>query len=211
MRTLTTLILGIIFLTSCSDFKAEERIQKTNNINYSNMDTITFGAGCFWCVEAIFSSIKGVESVVSGYSGGEIKNPSYKEVCTGRTGHAEVCQLTYNPEVISFKELLEVFWQTHDPTTLNRQGGDVGTQYRSAVFYHNEKQKEQAEEVKKTLNDEKVFANPIVTEITAFSNFYPAEDYHQDYFELNGEQPYCSAVIRPKVEKFKKVFKDKLK
>ncbi len=175
------------------------------------MDTITFGAGCFWCVEAIFSDLKGVEKVVSGYSGGTVKNPSYKEVCAGTTGHAEVCQITYNPSEISFKELLEVFWQTHDPTTLNRQGGDVGTQYRSAIFYHNEEQKKIAEEFKAVLNQEKVFENPIVTEITAYSNFYPAEDYHQDYFDLNAEQPYCSAVIRPKVEKFRKVFKDKLK
>jgi len=175
------------------------------------MDTITFGAGCFWCVEAIFSDLKGVDKVISGYSGGIIKNPSYKEVCAGTTGHAEVCQVVYNPNEISFKELLEVFWKTHDPTTLNRQGGDVGTQYRSAIFYHAEEQKQIAESVLKVLNDEKVFENPIVTEITAFSNFYPAEDYHQDYFELNGEQPYCTAVIRPKVEKFRKVFKDKLK
>ncbi|MCB9173831.1 MAG: peptide-methionine (S)-S-oxide reductase MsrA [Flavobacteriales bacterium] len=175
------------------------------------MDTITFGAGCFWCVEAIFSDLKGVEQVVSGYAGGSVKNPSYKEVCTGNTGHAEVCQVTYNPEIITYQELLEVFWQVHDPTTLNRQGGDVGTQYRSAIFYHNEEQRKVAEEFKATLNQEKVYPDPIVTEITAFTNFYPAEDYHQDYFELNGENPYCKAVVRPKVEKFRKVFKDKLK
>lgn len=175
------------------------------------MDTITFGAGCFWCVEAIFESLKGVEKVVSGYAGGSVKNPSYKEVCTGSTGHAEVCQLTYNPEVISLKELLEVFWQTHDPTTLNRQGGDVGTQYRSAIFYHTLEQKHIAESYLKTLNDEKAFPNPIVTEITAINNFYPAEDYHQNYFEQNGDQPYCRAVVRPKLDKFKKIFKEKLK
>ena len=175
------------------------------------MDTITFGAGCFWCVEAIFSDLKGVENVQSGYSGGSVKNPSYKEVCAGTTGHAEVCQLSYNPAIISFKELLEVFWQTHDPTTLNRQGGDVGTQYRSVIFYHTEEQKEIAELFLNTLNDEKAFPNPIVTEISPFSTFYPAENHHQDYFKLNKEQPYCSAVIRPKLDKFRKIFAEKLK
>lgn len=199
------------YLISCntSDVESKELI-KTNTIQQT-MDTITFGAGCFWCVEAIFSDLNGVEKVVSGYAGGSVKNPSYKEVCTGNTGHAEVCQVTYNPEIITYQELLEVFWQVHDPTTLNRQGGDVGTQYRSAIFYHNEEQRKVAEEFKATLNQEKVYPDPIVTEITAFTNFYPAEDYHQDYFELNGENPYCKAVVRPKVEKFRKVFKDKLK
>ena len=175
------------------------------------LETVTLGAGCFWCVEAIFDNLKGVESVVSGYAGGTVKNPSYKEVCAGTTGHAEVCQITYDTSIISFDELLEVFWQVHDPTTLNRQGGDVGTQYRSAIFYHTEKQKEIAAAYKTKLTKEKVFPNPIVTEITAFTNFYPAEDYHQDYFELNGENPYCSSVVKPKVEKFKKIFKAKLK
>lgn len=199
------------YLISCntSDVESKELI-KTNTIQQT-MDTITFGAGCFWCVEAIFSDLNGVEKVVSGYAGGSVKNPSYKEVCTGNTGHAEVCQVTYNPEIITYQELLEVFWQVHDPTTLNRQGGDVGTQYRSAIFYHNEEQRKVAEEFKTTLNQEQVYPDPIVTEITAFTNFYPAEDYHQDYFELNGENPYCRAVVRPKVEKFRKVFKDKLK
>ena len=183
----------------------------TIKIKNNNMDTITFGAGCFWCVEAIFSELKGVEDVKSGYTGGKIKNPSYKEVCSGTTGHAEVCQLIYNPEIISFKELLEVFWQTHDPTTLNRQGADVGTQYRSAIFYHTEEQRNIATEYLKILNDERAFKNPIVTEITPFTVFYSAEGYHQDYFELNGDNPYCSAVVRPKLDKFKKIFKDKLK
>lgn len=178
----------------------------------SNIDTATFGAGCFWCVEAIFQNLKGVSSVKSGYSGGEIKNPSYKEVCSGRTGHAEVVQITYDPSVISFDELLEVFWQTHDPTTLNRQGGDFGTQYRSVVFYHDEKQKQVAEGYKKKLNDEKVFNNPVVTEVAPFTVFYKAEDYHQNYYNLNKDSnPYCSAVIQPKLEKLKKVFKEKLK
>lgn len=197
------LVIALISTVNCT--------AENNQIQKNNMDTITFGAGCFWCVEAIFSELKGVEEVKSGYSGGSIKNPSYKEICTGTTGHAEVCQLIYNPEVISFQELLEVFWQTHDPTTLNRQGADVGTQYRSAIFYHTEEQREVATEYLNKLDDEGVFKNPIVTEISPFTEFYSAEGYHQDYFELNGENPYCSAVIRPKVEKFKKVFQDKLK
>ncbi|GAB4150431.1 MAG: peptide-methionine (S)-S-oxide reductase MsrA [Bacteroidia bacterium] len=173
-------------------------------------DTATFGAGCFWCVEAVFQQLKGVISVTSGYSGGSIKNPSYKEVCMGTTGHAEVCQIVYDSNVVSFDELLEVFWQTHDPTTLNRQGNDVGTQYRSVIFYHNEKQKERAEFYKKKLNESGAWDNPVVTEISPFTVFYKAEDYHQNYYNQNGDQPYCQYVIRPKVEKFQKVFKDKL-
>jgi len=174
-------------------------------------ETATFGGGCFWCTEAIFRSLKGVESVESGYSGGKTKNPTYKEVCTGETGHAEVIQITFNPKVISFGELLEVFWETHDPTTLNRQGADVGTQYRSAVFYHSPEQKETAEKYKAELNEELVFKVPIVTEITAFDKFYKAENYHQDYFANNRTQGYCQFVIVPKIEKFRKIFKDKLK
>ena len=175
------------------------------------METATFGAGCFWCVEAVFQNLKGVESVISGYSGGHIKNPAYREVCNGNTGHAEVAQITYDPKVTSFAELLEVFWQTHDPTTLNRQGNDVGTQYRSAIFYHNDEQKEIAEKYKQELEASGAFDAPIVTEISPLTNFYPAEDYHQNYFNQNPSQPYCSMVVRPKVDKFKKVFKDKLK
>lgn len=174
-------------------------------------DTATFGAGCFWCVEAVFDQLKGVESVKSGYSGGTIKNPAYKEVCTGRTGHAEVVQITYNPDIISFEELLEVFWTVHDPTSLNRQGADVGTQYRSAIFYHNEQQKEIAAAYIKQLDATETFGKPIVTELTKFKSFYPAEDYHEDYYQRNGEQPYCRMVIRPKVNKFQKQFKDKIK
>lgn len=171
----------------------------------------TFGAGCFWCVEAVFEELKGVSKVESGYSGGHVKNPTYKEVCTERTGHAEVVQVHYDSNIISFDELLEVFWQTHDPTTLNQQGADKGTQYRSAVFYHDEAQKKAAESYKEKLNASGAWDNPVVTEITAFSKFYPAENYHQDYYELNGSQPYCSYVIQPKMEKFRKVFADKLK
>jgi len=185
--------------------------QELHSQNKKNMEIATFGSGCFWCTEAIFDQLKGVESAVSGYSGGTIKNPSYKEVCTGRTGHAEVVQVKFDPEVISFKELLEVFWQTHDPTTLNRQGADVGTQYRSAIFYHNQEQKELAENYKKKLDESGAFANPIVTEITEFNTFYKAEESHQEYYANNKSQPYCSFVITPKLEKFKKVFKDKVR
>ncbi len=174
-------------------------------------DTATFGNGCFWCTEAIFQDLKGVLKVTSGYSGGKIKNPTYKEVCSGLTGHAECLQIIYDPSVISFEALLEVFWKTHDPTTLNRQGNDVGTQYRSVIFYHDEKQKQLAEHYKKVLEAARVFDKPIVTEITVFDVFYPAENYHQEYYNLNGQEPYCQYVIRPKVEKFRKVFKDKLK
>ena len=175
------------------------------------MEIATFGAGCFWCVEAVFQRLQGVESVVSGFSGGHIKNPAYREVVNGTTGHAEVCQITYDSQSITFKELLEVFWQTHDPTTLNRQGNDVGTQYRSAIFYHNDEQKELAEKYKKELGAAGAFSSPIVTEITKLDAFYPAEDYHQDYFNHNGEQPYCAFVVKPKVDKLKRVFADKLK
>ncbi len=171
----------------------------------------TFGAGCFWCTEAVFLNVKGVLKVVSGYEGGKVANPSYREVCTGETGHAEVTQITFNPKEVTFEELLEVFWNTHDPTTLNRQGADVGTQYRSVVFYHNEEQKKTAEAYKKQLDASHVYKTPIVTEISAASTFYPAEDYHQNYYALNPNQGYCQVVIRPKVEKFKKQFASKLK
>ncbi len=173
--------------------------------------TATFGEGCFWCSEAVFQNLKGVKSVASGYSGGAVENPTYEDVCTGRTGHAEVIQVTYDPAVISFEDLLKVFWQTHDPTTLNRQGHDSGTQYRSAIFYHNDEQRRIAEKYKQQLDASKTFTSPIVTEITAFKKFYPAEKYHQDYFNLNPTQQYCQYVIRPKVEKFNKEFKAMLK
>ena len=208
MKQIILIVLSIA-LVSCSDYKAsnqESIIKQTKG-----METITLGAGCFWCVEAIFQDIKGVESATSGYSGGLVKNPSYKEVCTGSTGHAEVVQVVFDPEIVSLEKILEVFWQVHDPTTLNRQGGDKGTQYRSAIFYHSIQQKEIATDIFNKLDDSGAFVNPIVTEITEFTNFYPAEDYHQDYFELNGDQPYCSSVVRPKVEKFKKAFSDILK
>lgn len=174
-------------------------------------ETATFGNGCFWCTEAIFKSLKGVETVESGYSGGKIKNPTYREVCSGLTGHAEVIQITFDPSVITYDELLEVFWETHDPTTPNRQGADVGTQYRSAVFYHTPEQKEAAEKYKAELNKQNVYNKPVVTEITPFDKFYKAEDYHQNYYANNPTQGYCQMIIVPKLEKFRKVFKDKLK
>ncbi len=173
--------------------------------------TIVFAGGCFWCTEAIFSQLKGVEKVVSGYSGGKVVNPTYRDVCTGTTGHAECTQITYNPEQIRFAELLEVFWTTHDPTTLNRQGADSGTQYRSAIFYTDEDQKQEAIAYKAKLEKEKIWDHPIVTEITRFEKFYPAEDYHQDYYSNNPNQGYCRIVITPKLEKFKKIFASKLK
>ena len=176
-----------------------------------NTDTATFANGCFWCTEAIFQQLEGVLKVSSGYSGGHVVDPSYKEVCTGTTGHAECIQIIYDPSKISFDELLEVFWQTHDPTTLNRQGNDEGPQYRSAVFYHTKEQKELAEKYKAQLDKSGAFKDPIVTEIAPFTSFYIAENYHQDYYNQNGSQPYCSYVIRPKLEKFQKVFKNKLK
>ena len=179
--------------------------------NDSTTEIATLGAGCFWCVEAIFQNLNGVVRVQSGYSGGTVINPSYKEVCNGTTGHAEAVQVTFDPSVISFAEILEVFFETHDPTTLNRQGADVGTQYRSAIFYHSEEQKRIAETAIKAANESGNWGDPIVTELTPFTNFFEAEDYHQDYFDLHGEQPYCQMVIRPKVEKFRKKFHDKLK
>ena len=176
------------------------------------IDTATFGTGCFWCTEAIFEQLNGVVKVTSGYSGGAVEKPTYKQVCTGETGHAECVQILYEPEKISFDELLEVFWQVHDPTTLNRQGADEGTQYRSAIFYHNAAQKEKAEKYKKELNDSGAFSKPIVTEISPASRFYAAEDYHQEYYANNkNTNPYCAVVIRPKLEKFQKVFGKKIK
>jgi peptide-methionine (S)-S-oxide reductase len=176
-----------------------------------SLETITLGAGCFWCVEAVFQSINGVISAKSGYSGGAVKNPSYKEVCNGTTGHAEVVQVIFDPQIVSLSEILEVFFATHDPTTLNRQGGDEGTQYRSAIFYHTEDQKEIGKKAIDAAKESGEWSDPIVTELTSFDVFYPAEDYHQDYFNNNGSQPYCSRVISPKMDKFKKRFADKLK
>lgn len=201
-------IFCVILVYSCSEKNPREDNVTTEK---GDLQKATFGAGCFWCVEAVFQRLNGVVSVVSGYSGGQKENPTYQQVCTGTTGHAEVCQITFDPKKISFEELLQVFWKTHDPTTLNQQGGDVGTQYRSAVFYHNTEQKELAEKWKKKLDDAHIWDKPIVTEITQFTKFYPAEDYHQNYYNQNQSQPYCNMVITPKVEKFTKLFKEKLK
>ncbi len=205
------LLSVIVLFTACSNSNSQQIKHMDQEIIQSSSDTATFGAGCFWCVEAVFQQLKGVQSVKSGYMGGKIKNPTYREVCSGLTGHAEVCQIVYDPKEITYKDLLEAFWQSHDPTTLNRQGADVGTQYRSAIFYHNAEQQKEAEFYKQKLNEEKAFANPIVTEIAVASEFYVAEDYHQNYYNENGEAPYCQFVIAPKLEKFKKAFADKLK
>jgi peptide-methionine (S)-S-oxide reductase len=179
--------------------------------NESKLDTATFGAGCFWCVEAIFQQLRGVMSVVSGYSGGHVKNPSYKEVCAGTTGHAEVCQVIFNKDTITYDELLEVFFLIHDPTSLNKQGNDVGTQYRSSIFYHNQEQYVAAREYIEMLESAKYFESPIVTTLEPFTNFFKAEVYHQDYYVLNTNAPYCMYVISPKLRKFKSAFKDKIK
>jgi peptide-methionine (S)-S-oxide reductase len=186
-------------------------LPKTSLEIHAGMDVIILGGGCFWCTEAVFQRIEGVNSVVSGYAGGLIEQPSYRQICTGTTGHAEVVKVEFDPEKVSLDTLLEIFWSSHDPTTLNRQGADVGPQYRSAIFYLNENQRELGEKMKAELNLAGVFDSPIVTEITAFSNFYPAENYHQDYYNQNGMQPYCQFVVKPKVEKIEKYFVDKLK
>jgi peptide-methionine (S)-S-oxide reductase len=189
-----------------------EQVKTMDEQPKAGNEIATFGTGCFWCTEAVFQSLKGVYKVESGYSGGKVINPTYKAVCEGTTGHAEVVQITYDPKVISFAQLMEVFFKTHDPTTLNRQGADEGTQYRSAVFYHNEEQRKFAEEIKAKLNAEKAYDSPIVTEVTAFTKFYKAEDYHQDYYNLNGQSNgYCRMVIQPKLDKFKKSFAAMLK
>lgn len=209
---LSTILLSIFTIASCNSSSIQQTIMTEEKIPAGlKTDTATFATGCFWCTEAIFQELKGVLKVTSGYSGGTLSNPSYEQVCSGTTGHAECEQIIYDPKQISFDELLEVFWESHDPTSLNRQGNDEGTQYRSAIFYHDAGQKEKAEQYKKKLDQSGAYDKPIVTEITAFTKFYPAENYHQDYFRLHGSQPYCTFVIRPKVEKFEKVFKDKLK
>jgi peptide-methionine (S)-S-oxide reductase len=175
-----------------------------------NLKLATFGSGCFWCTEAVFNELRGVESVVSGYSGGQTADPTYEQVCSGRTGHAEVVQIAYDAKEISFEELLEIFFKTHDPTTMNRQGHDVGTQYRSVIFYHDDEQRQAAESTIAKLNEAGVFASPVVTQVVRFEKFFPAEGYHQNYFARNPNQAYCAAVIRPKVDKFRAVFSNRL-
>lgn len=177
----------------------------------ADLQTATFGGGCFWCTEAVFLELRGVQHVESGYAGGHVANPTYEQVCTKKTGHAEVIQISYAPDVISYEDLLEIFFQTHDPTTKDRQGNDVGPQYRSAIFYHNDQQKNAAESFMARLNESGAFPAPIVTELTEINNYYPAENYHQDYLANNPSNPYCAMVVRPKVDKFRKQFAEKLR
>ena len=214
MKTLQAIILFFgLLLFAAAGYGGTAAMATDNRSNPTaplKLETATFAGGCFWCVEAIFQNLQGVASVVSGYTGGSVENPTYDQVCSGATGHAEAIQITFDPAKISYKELLEVFWQTHDPTTLNRQGNDTGTQYRSAIFYHSDQQRQTAELYKKELVAAKIWGSPIVTEIVPFKKFYKAEDYHQNYYRQNAGQPYCRFVITPKVEKFRKVFEKKL-
>ena len=215
--TLSAAITLLTTLSSCAQKTPANKttmdtIEPKNQRPLPAIETATFANGCFWCTEAIFEELDGVISATSGYTGGKTKNPTYNDIGTGQTGHAEALQILYDPTRISFDELLEVFWQTHDPTTLNRQGADVGTQYRSEIFYHTPEQKEKAEKYKAELDKSGAFNSPVVTAISAAGPFYEAEDYHQQYYENNNNtNPYCRVVIQPKLEKFRKVFKDKLK
>ncbi len=204
-------MLVFVFLHIINLAMVQNNIDKQGIEGQGSIEFAIFGSGCFWCTEAIFESIDGVVDVESGYSGGKIKNPGYKEVCSGNTGHAEVVKISFNPKKVSFEFLLSVFFKTHDPTTLNYQGNDHGTQYRSVIFYTNEEQKLAAKSIIEKLNSEKVYDKPIVTELSSFDVFYKAEDYHQDYFIKNPTQGYCQFVVQPKVEKFRKVFKEYLK
>jgi methionine-S-sulfoxide reductase len=206
------IIICSSFLVGCNQAKSIEKESSSQNSKTINMnqkiDTITLGGGCYWCMEAIFQRLKGVENIESGFSGGAMKNPTYREVCTGQTGHAEVVQITYDGSIVSFPEILKIFFTMHDPTTLNRQGNDRGTQYRSVIFYRNEQQKMTAEDLIKALNKSNAYSAPIVTEVKPFEVFYKAENYHQNYYNENSEEGYCRFVIQPKIEKFEKVFKD---
>lgn len=217
MKLLFSATAAILSLVSCAQRETPNRTIMSQSFMSAdpyvgaNMDTATFGTGCFWCTEAVFQQLEGVSKVTSGYSGGHVNNPTYEEICGKTTGHAEVIQLVYDRSKISFEELLEVFWQVHDPTTLNRQGNDIGPQYRSVIFYHNQEQKDKSEKYKGELNKSGAWADPIVTAVEPIKNFFPAEDYHQNYYNENGNQPYCRFVVKPKLDKFKKVFRDKLK
>lgn len=208
-------ILGALLLlcltgTSCAQEKSKATTMQTEKAN-GKTELATFGSGCFWCTEAVFQNLQGVDKVESGYTGGTVKNPTYEQVCSGLTGHAEVIRIAYDPTIITYPELLEIFWKTHDPTTLNKQGADEGTQYRSVIYYHTPEQQKLAEEYKGKLDKSGAFDKPIVTEISPATVFYKAEGYHQNYYNLNGNAPYCTYVIQPKLEKFKKAFGDKLK
>lgn len=207
MKTKTVFLFCMLFTGTLFS----QNNSKTKKMTQSDFETITLGGGCYWCVEAVYENLKGVKSVVSGFSGGKNANPSYEEVCSGTTGHAEVVQITFDKNVTSLDEIFKVFFTVHDPTTLNRQGADKGTQYRSVIFYNNEEQKKEAQSIISELNKAKVYQNPIVTTLEPFTKFYKAEDYHQNYYANNKNQPYCQMVIQPKIEKFEKVFKDKLK
>jgi peptide-methionine (S)-S-oxide reductase len=209
---LATIMAGSLFLLVFSE--VSRNMSETKNQPMTSppgKEVITLGGGCFWCIEAVFNELRGVDKVESGYSGGSVANPSYRQVCSGTTGHAEVVQVTFDPKVISLKDILGVFFTVHDPTTLNRQGPDIGTQYRSAIFYRSSEQKTVAEQVIKEIQTSKVWKDPIVTEISPFQAFYKAEDYHQEYFKLNGQAPYCRVVIAPKMAKFREHYRDKLK
>jgi peptide-methionine (S)-S-oxide reductase len=207
MKTKTIILACLLFTGTLFS----QNNNTTKKMIQSNFETITLGGGCYWCVEAVYENLKGVKSVVSGFSGGKNANPSYEEVCSGTTGHAEVVQITFDKTVTNLDEIFKVFFTVHDPTTLNRQGGDRGTQYRSVIFYNNEEQKQEALSIIAELKKAKVYDNPIVTTLEPFTKFYKAEDYHQNYYANNKNQPYCQMVIQPKLEKFEKVFKDKLK
>ena len=212
-QSISSFFLLAVCFTSCAQEKKyqTQKEMTENQTDVSKLDTATIGGGCYWCTEAQYQLLDGVVSVSSGFSGGTVKNPSYKEVCNGTTGHAEVIQVVYDTDKLNYSDILQAFFLSHDPTQLNRQGNDVGTQYRSVIFYHTEEQHLLAEQIKKDLDKSGAYKDPIVTEIAPFSVFYKAEDYHQNYFNQNGEQPYCQFVVAPKVEKFKKVFKDRLK
>lgn len=213
--TTASLATFLLFIAgSCGSAMEADNTQIMDGKDTSSsngLESATLGAGCFWCIEAVYLELKGVKSVVSGYAGGHVDKPSYEEICRGTTGHAEVARIVYDPKVISFDELLEVFWQIHDPTTLNRQGNDVGTQYRSVIFYHTDEQKNSAEKYKMQLDTSGAWDKPIVTEISPLTNFFPAENYHQNYYNNNPNQGYCRFVIAPKMDKFRKVFREKLK
>ncbi len=200
----------LISLMACGTTKSNKHSETAMDNTGKNLETATLGGGCFWCIEAVFNEVRGIHSVTSGYSGGTIKNPAYREVTTGRTGHAEVVRLEFDPQVISYRQILEIFFHLHDPTTLNRQGADVGTQYRSVIFYHNDEQEATARDVFAEIDASNLWPDPLVTEISPLTNFYVAEDYHQDYYEKNPNQPYCTFVIGPKMEKLRKLFKEKL-
>lgn len=215
MKKITALVLAMVSMSCQSKESPKKEIVELNKgelkMDNKNTETAIFAGGCFWCTEAFFTDLKGVQKVVSGYIGGKTENPTYREVCEGYTGHAEAIQITFDPEQVTYEELLEIFFATHDPTTLNRQGADVGTQYRSEIFYTTEAQKASAENFIKLLTEQNIFDKKIVTKISSATKFYPAEDYHQDYYALNSNQPYCQAVIAPKMEKLKKNYKTKLK